>query len=199
MVQTDEELIEQFKQGNDRAFNMIYERYYPNALKFFRADKLTANSAEDYCQEVFIRLARAMRVSEIKSFKSLFFKSLINRKKDLIRQKYRKKYKIISLFQEIKSGNQSSSKQRILLEIIEVETTQDPSDNYHYLELQKIVQECIQKIKSEKRRTIVSLKLEGLKEQQIAAYLDLNPHTVSSNWGRAKLFLRRCIERKLRD
>ena len=193
MTQTDEELIEQFKQGNERAFDIIYKRYYPNALKFFSSDTLTVNSAEDYCQEVFVRLARAMLVSEIKSFKSLFYKALINRKKDLIRQKYRRKYKIISLFQEYHSGHQSTSKPRTLLEMIEVESIQDPADDYQFLELQKIIRECIDKIKSEKRRMIVALKLEGLKEQQIAEKSGMNPHTVSSNWGRAKVFLRRCI------
>jgi RNA polymerase sigma-70 factor (ECF subfamily) len=197
MTRTDEELIEQYKQGDERAFNEIFERYYPNALKFFAADKLTANYAEDYCQEVFIRLSRAMLVSEIISFKSLFYKAIINRKRDLIRQKYRDKYKTISIFQEVTPCQQSASSQRSLLEIIEIESILDPDDDYQYEELRKIVRECINKIKSEKRRLIVSLKLEGLKEQQIAETLALNPHTVSSNWGRAKSFLRQCILKNL--
>lgn len=193
MTYTDEELIEQYKQGDQRAFGEIFARYYPNALRFFTSDTLTASFAEDYCQEIFARLARAMLVSEIQSFKSLFYKALINRKRDLIRKKYRQPVKPVSLFQEFSSGQSSGNRQRFLIEIIEIRTNVNPEDELLYQELEKIVHECIHKIKSKNRREIIALKLEGLKELQIADLLGVNPHTVSSNWGRAKIALRQCI------
>lgn len=193
MTYTDEELIAQYKQGEQRAFGEIFARYYPDALRFFTSDPLTASYAEDYCQEIFARLARAMLVSEILNFKNLFYKALINRKRDLIRQKYRQQVKPVSLFQEFSSGQSSGSRQRFLLEIIEIRTILNPEDELLYKELEKIVRECINKIKSKNRREIIALKLEGLKEQQISEFLGLNPHTVSSNWGRAKVTLRQCI------
>jgi len=193
MQDDDEKLVTAFKNGDESAFTKLYEKYFPIAKNFFLKDALTCNAAEDYCQDIFIKLARALLVSEVISFKSLFYKSLLNKKKDIIRQKYRQNVPILSLFQETSRTNSNSDSHRQVLEMVEEASGITPHDEIQFNELQTIVQNCVDKFHNEKRRLIVSLKLEGLKEHQIAAILHINPHTVSSNWGRAKLILRECI------
>jgi len=138
-------------------------------------------------------MARAILVSESKSFKSLFYKSMVNKKKDVIRQKYRRNVSILSLFQDTSSGNSGSDQQKTVYDLVEEVSAVNPHEEYQFNELRKIVQRCINRITSEKRRLIIALKLDGLKEHQIASILNINPHTVSSNWGRAKLALQGCI------
>lgn len=198
MIIEDEQLIQEFKKGNDLAFQKIYEKYFPLAKFFFLKDTLTASDAEDLSQDIFIKLARAMITTEIRSFKGLFYKALLNKKKDLIRLKYRKKVSILSLFQETMPAHHSGRDNRQLLEIVKETSSLNPHEQMQFNELQTIVRECVDKFSNDTRRTIVALKLEGLKEHQIASTLDINPHTVSSNWGRAKLVLRKCISEKLK-
>jgi len=193
MYEDDQKLIEEFKAGDESAFTKLYEKYFPFATGFFLKDPLTKNAAEDYAQDIFIKLARAILVSEIKSFKSLFYKSMVNKKKDVIRQKYRRNVSILSLFQDTSSGNSGSDQQKTVYDLVEEVSAVNPHEEYQFNELRKIVQRCINRITSEKRRLIIALKLDGLKEHQIASILNINPHTVSSNWGRAKLALQGCI------
>lgn len=195
MQNEDDILIQQFKNGDDSAFTKLYDKYFPLALNFFQKDPLTVNSAEDLAQDIFIKLARAISVNEIFSFKSLFYKAMFNKKKDLIRRKYRRNFPILSLFQEISSSSTKGGKESVLLDTIQETETLNPDEATQLKELEKIVRNCVDKFKNMKRRTIVALKLEGLKEVQIAEIMSINPHTVSSNWGRAKLLLRDCIQK----
>jgi len=193
----DLKLIQEFQDGDNSAFTKLYEKYYPIAKGFFIKDPLTRDYAEDYCQDIFIKLLRAIHVGNIKNFKNLFYMALMNKQRDLIRQKYRKDFTILSLFDDVGGDGDQSEAPRNLLDMLETASSMNPDEQYYYMELQEVVQSCLNKFEDEKRRTIIALKLDGFKEHQIAAILDINPHTVSSNWGRGKKMLRDCIKNSI--
>ncbi len=198
MENDDLKFVQEFQAGNQTAFNKLYSKYLPIAENFFLQDKLTRDFTQDYCQEIFIKLIRSLQTREVTNFRNLFFITLFNKKKDVLRQKYRNKFIILSLFDEVNGNHPSKEEQRYLLDLLEETNENLPDSQVQTQELQQIIQTCLDKIKNEKRRAIISLKLEGYKEQQIAKLLKINPHTVSSNWGRAKIFLQRCVSERLK-
>lgn len=194
MENDDLKYVQEFRTGSQTAFNKLYSKYLPIAVNFFSQDDLTRDETQDHCQEIFIKLFRALQTKEIINFKSLFYKTLLNKKKDLIRHKYRHQYVIMSLFCEPCSNQQIPEEQRNLIDLL-IEPNEDlPDSQVEAQELQAIVQRCLDQIQDEKRKTIIAMKLDGYKEQQIAEILEINPHTVSSNWGRGKIFLQNCIK-----
>lgn len=191
----DNYLLNEYKSGKEYALTALYNKYFPYAKNFFESDKLTYAEAEDFSQEVFIKIARAILACEIKNFKNFFYTSLLNKKKDIIRKKYRKNIVLVSIFDELFSNTQSDENQQTILDTLAEQAT--PYDNFQYKELQRFVKECIDSFDDLKRRTIISLKLDGYKEHQIANVLGVNPHTVNSNWGRGKVQLRDCVSEKI--
>lgn len=199
MENDDLKFVQEFQAGNDSAFNYLYFKYLPIAEAFFSQDDLTRDYTKDYCQDIFIKLIRALQTTQVTNFRSLFFMALLNKKKDLIRQKYRNNCIIMSLFDAISGSHQSKNEQHYLLDFLEEADENHPDSQYQMQELQRIIQGCVDKIKDEKRKAIISLKLDGYKEHQIAKMLKINPHTVSSNWGRGKLCLQICITEHLKS
>jgi RNA polymerase sigma factor (sigma-70 family) len=199
MENDDLKFVQEFQAGNKKAFNHLYSKYLPIAENFFSQDDLTRDYTEDYCQDIFIKLLRALQTTPVTNFKSLFFMALLNKKKDLIRHKYRNKCIILSLFGELSGSGQSNDEQRYLLDLLEENNDNHPDSQFQSRELREIIRCCLDQIKDEKRKSIISLKLDGYKEHQIAKMLKLNPHTVSSNWGRGKLFLQNCITEHLKS
>ena len=192
----DKHLVNEYKHGNQNALTILFNRYFPYAKHFFESDNLTRANAEDLSQEVFIKISRAILICDVKNFKKFLYTSLLNKKRDAIRKKYHEKIVLVSIFDEFLSEKSHDENQQMILNTL-AEQTDEPDADLQYNELQRIVAECIDSFHDIKRRTIVSLKLEGLKENQIADLLDLNPHTVNSNWGRGKLQLRECVQRKI--
>lgn len=195
-MEEDRRLMNEYKHGNENALTILFNRYFPYAKHFFESDKLTWADAEDLSQEVFIKIARAILVCDVKNFKKFLYTSLLNKKKDAIRKKYREKMVLVSIFDKFFSEKSSDKNQQIILNTLAIQTDK-PYFDFQYNELQKMVAECIDLFRDIKRRTIVTLKLEGFKENQIANLLNINPHTVNSNWGRGKLQLRDCVRKKL--
>lgn len=52
---TDEELMENYKQGSVRAFEQLYERYHQKVMGFV-AKKVSESEKEEVFQQVFVRL-----------------------------------------------------------------------------------------------------------------------------------------------
>ncbi|MCI0514515.1 RNA polymerase sigma factor [candidate division KSB1 bacterium] len=189
----DLKLIERFQKGDERAFTELYHRYFLIVLQFFEREPLTCNDAQDHCQEIFIKLFRNLKYGKVKNFKALLGSALRTKKIDAIRQKSRYKLQIMSLLMDFSTESASDEK----IKLFDETSNTNPFDEVHFEELERIVAECLDQIIDERRRIIAAYKLENLKEQQIAELVKANPNTVSSNWGRAKKFLRLCVQKKL--
>ncbi|MBN1350179.1 sigma-70 family RNA polymerase sigma factor [candidate division KSB1 bacterium] len=192
----DSALIEEYKRGNEYALTLLYNKYFSHAKRFFESDKLTRPDAEDFAQEVFLKITRAILVCDISNFKKFFYTALLNRKKDAIRKKYRNNFVVISIFDEVFSEKSAEGREPVVLDTLRI-SVDTPFTDIRFKELKRIVQECIEAFHDEKRRLIVSLKIQGYRENQIAEVMNINPHTVNSNWGRGKIQLRDCVSKRL--
>ena len=61
MKQSDEELMLNYRDGDDNAFEMLYHRYEKPILDFIYRMVMNAEDAENLCQETFFRMVRGKR------------------------------------------------------------------------------------------------------------------------------------------
>ena len=71
---TDAELMSNFQNGDDSAFDELVERYYQNVLNYFCHQCWDRVMAEDVCQDTFVKLFNAReKYKPVTTFKAFFF------------------------------------------------------------------------------------------------------------------------------
>ena len=61
MLRSDEELMLSYRDGDERAFEMLYRRYERPLLNFIYRMVMDASDAENLCQEAFFRVMRGRK------------------------------------------------------------------------------------------------------------------------------------------
>ncbi len=83
----DKELIRMLIDGDRRAFDEFYKRYYPNLMRFVMSYCQNRTLAEDVIQDVFVKLlSLKIRLGIVKNIKSYIYSTAINRCRDIIRK-----------------------------------------------------------------------------------------------------------------
>ncbi len=86
-MKTDHELIRQFQEGSNAAFDELVKRHLPDTYGFFI--KFTADEveAEDLAQDVFIKMYKALKKFRFESeFKTYLFRANINMSNTYLRR-----------------------------------------------------------------------------------------------------------------
>ena len=87
-MKTDRELIKEFQNGNNDAFNILVKKHLPDTIGFFV--KITSNTieAEDLAQDVFIKMYKALKKFRFASkFKTYLYRANINMANSFFRTK----------------------------------------------------------------------------------------------------------------
>jgi RNA polymerase sigma-70 factor (ECF subfamily) len=190
MVPQDElELIERLKQGDEAAFRTLVERYqdlvYNTALGVVQND----TDAEDVAQEVFIQVYRS-----IGSFKSeaklstWIYRITTTRALDLLRA--RKSKKRFGLLKRLWETPEESP----------VENIQDfnhPGVSLERKEQAAQLMAAIAKLPENQKVAFVLHKLEGLSYLEIAEVMGNTLPAIESLMHRARLNLRKILEKKI--
>ncbi len=91
MWRSDEELMLNYRDGEEDAFEMLYRRYEKPVLAFIYRTVMSAADAEDLCQETFFRVVRGKKRYQVTAkFKTWLFQIALNLCRDKLRRmKYR--------------------------------------------------------------------------------------------------------------
>ena len=86
-MHTDNELIKDFQEGNEEAFNDLVERYLSSTYGFFRKFTDSNEEAEDLAQNVFIKMYKALKKFRFESeFKTYLFRANVNMSNTYLRR-----------------------------------------------------------------------------------------------------------------
>lgn len=157
----EDHLIMDIKQGNERAFKTLFEKYYRPLCAYLRSFTPDPDSAEELAQTTFVKFWNKREQIEVHtSVKSYLFKMGYNSFLKTIRQK---------------------DKQASLLEKLKQEALQEEEDQAAN-HLQAAIERLRKSIETLPPRCqeILKLKLEGLKYQEIAEQLDISVKTVEA-------------------
>ena len=167
---SDEYLIQQFVQGNERAFDILYRRYVKSVYNRVRY-VIPEADVEDVTQEVFIAALRSLSSFRGESKFSTWLRTLTNNK---VAEYYRKRYR---------------KKEPMLVDLVYAEQSSDHS-NVSLLEDCIALQRALNYLPSQYREVILLRFAEDMQFKDIAEQLGQNLEASKSLFRRAMSTLR---------
>jgi len=169
----DRLLVRRLKNGDEQAFQAVFDFFGENLFHFACSYLKNAASAEEIVQEVFLRIWEIREdIDEEKSFKSFLYRITVNKllnhlKRQVVRQKY----------EAYLSGDDQSF-------------YESPEATLHFSELEEKVSLLIKKLPEQQKNIFKMSRLDGMSNPEIAETLGLSIRTVENQVYRATKFLK---------
>lgn len=162
-------------------FERFYILWYARATRFAREYTLSESDAENIVQDVFLHLyERSNLLDGYANLTAYLFTSIKNKCLDYLRRQLSEKEAILEMQNEFEMGL------RMKYDSLEIFNA-DFSDEE---DIRMLLENALQKLPERCRTIFVMNKLEGKKQQQIAAELNISVNTVESQMAIAYKKLR---------
>lgn len=169
----EKDLIVRLKHGDQTAFELLFHFYYPGLVLFSTQFTTDRNEAEEIVQDFFVRFwQRHDQISLTDSLKSFFFLSIKNSSLNFLKHKKVEEKYI-----------------RKMTEMADRHLAYDP-DLYVDSELQEKVKQAIDLLPEKCREVFVMSRLRGMRNDDIAAELNISKRTVETQISKALKVLR---------
>ena len=176
---TDSQVVQQFLDGDPRAFGELVDRYDKRLLNFVYRTVGDRERAQDLVQETFVRVYRHLhRFDQTKKFSTWIYTIAGNLAKNELRNRSRNP---LVLFQTIKKNWEADHRP------LEWEDTKlRPDDLYRKRHLKELVENSVAQLPEHHRIVFVLRELEGKTYEEIADITGCNLGTVKSRLNRAR-------------
>jgi RNA polymerase sigma factor (sigma-70 family) len=206
------ELVRRYQDSNEAALRELLEKLgiYDSSgqircdqenfvYRFFSKCSCTRNDAENFTQEIVVRLVTALKRFEYKAaVKTFIHRICLNTYLEQVRRKHIQYPKVIVLIQiflhKISDPREKTLPVEILDTMVMDEPEQSALDRLITEERKEIMRKCIAKLPNENWRLVASLRLAGLTFKQIAKVLHRTLGAVNGWWARAFAFLQKCAQ-----
>jgi RNA polymerase sigma-70 factor (ECF subfamily) len=179
-AQSDADLVSTYLRGDERAFEVLVERYQGRLLNFIYRTVGDRERAEDLVQEVFVRVYRHLgRFDRSKKFSTWIYTIASNLAKNELRNRSRNP---LVFFQSLAKGLAGDDERPIEFE----DSRLRPDDLYHKRHLREVVEESVARLPAHHRQVFVLRELEGKSYEEIAEITHCNLGTVKSRLNRAR-------------
>ncbi len=171
-MEQEKEVIEQFRSGNEAAFEQVFHAYYKALVGYARTILKDSDDAEDMVQQVFITVWEKRSAMEIHtSLRSLLYRAVHNACLNRIKQ------------QQVRSGYAK--------EVIQLHRESGATeDRMQQKELQKKIEQAMEHLPEQCSKIFKMSRFEQLKYQEIADQLGLSIKTVENQMGKALKVMR---------
>ncbi len=187
----DAELVNAFLGKEERAFDVLVERYQVRLLNFVVRTIGDRERGEDLVQEVFIRVYRHHhRFDQTKKFSTWIYTIASNLAKNELRNRSRNP---LVFFQTIRKNWQDDDRP---LEFEDAASR--PDDMYRKRHLRSLVEASVDQLPEHHRQVFVLRELEGKSYEEIAEITGCNLGTVKSRLNRARNSFASIIEPSLK-
>jgi RNA polymerase sigma-70 factor (ECF subfamily) len=176
---TDSQVVQDFLDGNARAFGELVGRYDKRLLNFVYRTVGDRERAQDLVQETFVRVYRHLhRFDQTKKFSTWIYTIAGNLAKNELRNRSRNP---LVLFQTIKKNWEADHRP------LEWEDTKlRPDDLFRKRHLREMVEDAVGQLPEHHRIVFVLRELEGKTYEEIADITGCNLGTVKSRLNRAR-------------
>lgn len=177
----DEQLIRRFQMGDRQAFTELADRYYGYVYRIFCLKGVPADLAEDFTQEIFVKLIRTLLKFKFNStFKTYLDRTLRNRIIDFYRSRERRRKTLLYL----EDLRESPDLPQTAIAVAAI-------DNKIF---RRKLEQCLLGQSNLARRAVLVMWLNGLRLRQISTVLALPAGTVNAHLSRGKQALKACLE-----
>jgi len=188
MQRSDEELMLSYRDGDEDAFDMLYQRYEKPLLNFIYRMVMNSADAENLCQETFFRVVRGKRKYQATArFKTWLFRIAINLCRDRLRRM--KHWSHLSLNALVASQDD----EKIEFQELISDPSSDPEKHVETDELESLVQQAIASLPEEQHLVVILKEYHELKFSEIADLMNCPIGTVKSLNHRAHDKLRKIL------
>ncbi len=175
----DSEVVQNFLNGDDRAFGELVRRYDTRLLNFVYRTVGDRERAQDLVQETFVRVYRHLhRFDQNKKFSTWIYTIAGNLAKNELRNRSRNP---MVLFQAIKK-NWDADHRPLEWE----DNSYNPDDLFRKRHLKELVERVVQELPEHHRMVFVLRELEGKTYEEISEITGVNLGTVKSRLNRAR-------------
>lgn len=190
---SDVELMLELRQGDEGAFKAIVERYQRPLINFFHRLLWDRALAEDYCQEVFIRIYVHREEYEPRAkFTSYLFRIARNYWIDQ-RRSASKRPGTVSLSAPVRSEGSRDVHLEDVLASPEGAVERSPAETH---EIRDRVEQALRSLPDEQRMVFLLSEQQGMKYAEVAAVLQIPVGTVKSRMHHAVRRLREVLSRE---
>lgn len=175
----DDDLVAALRQGEDEAFEALFERYRRRIASFVYGMVGDWARAEDITQETFIRVFRSLDSFTPGSFEGWIHRIATNVFLDLVRRRGRIRMEALPDNTDRIAGRELS-----------------PEQTWHEANLDPDLQAALDELPPEFRAAVVLCDVQGLSYEEIGATLGVKMGTVRSRIHRGRQALRSGIERR---
>ncbi len=181
MQRSDEELMLSSRDGDQAAFEILYQRYEKPVLSFAYRMVLSAGEAEDLCQETFLRVVRARRKYETTGqFKTWLFRIVLNLCHD---RRRRRKFRS---HQSLNAPAPEGGGEGMPLQETIGDPSSDPVQRAEAKEMRALVQQAFRALPEQQRTVVVLREYHALKFAEIAEIMHCPVGTVKALNHRAR-------------
>jgi RNA polymerase sigma-70 factor (ECF subfamily) len=175
MLPSDDDLMLRYREGDDKAFKIIYQRYEKPVFSFINRIVMSAADAEDLCQETFYRLAKGKEKYKSQgNFKTWLLRIALNLSRDRLRRK-----KIRALV-SLDGYRYPKNNEKIEFQNSISNPDPNPAENIDKNEIRIVVQKAFAQL-PHRQRTVISLKeYQKMKFCEIAEIMKCPVGTVKS-------------------
>lgn len=178
MEQTEKEILSSIKQGDAKAFEDLFRRYFPHLLHYASMLLKDEDLAQDAVQSVFIHIWEKRKELEIqKTIKSYLFRSVYNASINLLKQQ------------------KLNEKSRKALALIHPGIEQSFLLNIEAHELETRIASALESLPEKCRQVFDLSRNEGLKNREIAEKLGISIKTVEAHIGKALGILKKRLNK----
>ncbi len=176
----DSELVTTYLNRDERAFDVLVERYQTRLLNFIYRTVGDRERAEDLVQEVFVRVYRHLgRFDRSKKFSTWIYTIASNLAKNELRNRSRNP---LVFFQSLTKGFAGEEERPVEFE----DNRLRPDDLYRKRYLREVVEQSVARLPVHHREVFVLRELEGKSYEDIAEITHCNLGTVKSRLNRAR-------------
>jgi len=194
MGRADGELMLNYGEGDEAAFELLYRKYEKPVLDFIFRMVMSADEAENLCQETFFRVVRARKNYQVTAtFKTWLFQIALNLCRD--RQRRMKHRSHLSLNAPVRAQNDRDDE----LQDILADPSPDLDRRVETAELGALVQRAIAALPEDEHLVVVLKEYQGLEFSEIAEIMDCPVGTLKSLNHRAHEKLRKTLAKYLGD
>jgi RNA polymerase sigma-70 factor (ECF subfamily) len=194
MGRSDEELMLNYREGDEVAFEMLYRKYEKPVLDFIYRMVMSADEAENLCQETFFRVVRARKNYQVTAtFRTWLFQIALNLCRDRRRKMRHRSH--LSFNAPAPAQNDSDAELQDLL----ADPSSDLIKHIETAELGALVQRAVAALPEDEHLVVVLKEYQGLKFSEIAEIMDCPVGTLKSLNHRVHEKLRKTLAKYLGD
>lgn len=175
LYETDDCLLfEKIRSGDTGAFEYAFRKYAPRLEAFARKYTTDSTEAEDIVQNVFLKLWERRELLENRSLTSFLFMSIKNSCLN-----YLKHRQVADAVEQRMSGND------MVEQLYMIDFVSDPSSLLQQKELTDSINRLMDELPPKCKEAFVLSRLNGLKNREIAAEMDITEKVVEKHITRA--------------